>query len=214
MRSFFVLTAAALAIIPTSVVGSTLFTENFNELTPMLSATSVGGFSTTGGTNVDIVGGSVFGSLCVAPEAVNCVDMDGSSGDMQGVLQTNASFTLMPGINYFLSFDLIGSQRGNTASTTVTFASYDQVFTLPSADVTDGIVTNALITVTTPTITNLVFTSNTPGAIGDLLDNVSITSSPQSTVPEPSSAMLLGFGLILAAWAMRSRRTLALLPKR
>jgi len=86
MRSFFVLTAAALAIIPTSVVGSTLFTENFNELTPMLNATSVGGFSTTGGTNVDIVGGSVFGSLCVAPEAINCVDMDGSNGNMQGVL--------------------------------------------------------------------------------------------------------------------------------
>jgi hypothetical protein len=214
MRSFFVLTAAALAIIPASVVGSTLFTENFNELTPMLNATSVGGFSTTGGTNVDIVGGSVFGSLCVAPEAINCVDMDGSNGNTQGVLQTNATFTLMPGINYFLSFDLIGSQRGNTASTTVTFASYNQEFTLASADVTDGIVTNALITVTTPTVTSLVFTSDTPGAIGDLLDNVSITSTPQSTVPEPSSAMLVGFALILAAWAMRSRRSLALVAKR
>lgn len=188
----------ALACLPSTA--ATLLNENFDELTPTLSATSVGAFSTINGTNVDIVGGALFGSLCVSPESGNCVDMDGTGGNPQGVLQTNTPITLTPGVDYFLSFDLIGSQRGLTTSTTVTFGPYSQTFSLASGDDTSGIVTNQLVTVSSLTMANLTFTSNTPGDIGALLDNVLVTSGSVSTVPEPGTwralSLLAGAGLL------------------
>jgi hypothetical protein len=163
----------------------------------------VGAFSAINGTNVDIVGGALFGSLCVAPTSGNCVDLDGTSGNSQGILQTNTPIMLVPGVNYFLSFDLIGSQRGTTSSTTVSFGPYTQTFVLGSADVTSGIVTNQLVTVSSSTLANLTFTSNTPGNVGSLLDNVLVTSGT-TTVPEPTGATLICCGLAALA-CVRSR---------
>src|SRR5215467_1150052 len=128
-----------------SIQAATILSENFNALTPQLTATSAGAFSTVGGTNVDIVGGAVFGALCVAPASGNCIDLDGSNGLAQGILQTTAAIALSPGVSYFLSFDLIGSGRGVTTSTTVTFGPYSQTFTLPSGDTSSGIVANQLV---------------------------------------------------------------------
>src|ERR1700733_10204652 len=180
-RKLWIAGAVALAALPAaSFAGTTLLNENFDELTPMLTATSAGQFSAIDGTNVDIVGGSLFGSLCVAPESGNCIDLDGSNGNNpQGILRSNTAFSLVPGVNYYLSFDLIGSQRGNTTSATVTFGSYDKVFTL---------------------------TSNTPGNVGTLLDNVLLTSSAPSTgVPEPATLGLLGLGFAGLGLARRRR---------
>lgn len=195
-----------LCVLPAAAHATTLLDENFNELTPQLTATSVGAFSAINGTNVDIVGGGLFGSLCVAPEAGNCVDMNGTGGNPQGVLRSNSSFTLQPGVDYFLSFDLIGSQRGVTASTTVSFGPYSQTFDLASSDVTSGIVTNHLITVSAPTTTFLSFSSNIPGDEGTLLDNVKITSGTPVSTPEPATLGLLGLGCAAAALAGRKRR--------
>ena len=48
-----------------AVQAATILSENFNELTDALSATSVGAFQAIGGTNVDIVGpGNGFAALC------------------------------------------------------------------------------------------------------------------------------------------------------
>ena len=97
-----------------SLHAAVILSENFDELTANLGVTSVGAFSTINGTNVDIVGpGDGFGSLCAAPASGNCVDLDGTGGNPQGQLQSNMTFA--PG-SYLLSFDLIGSQRGTTAS--------------------------------------------------------------------------------------------------
>jgi PEP-CTERM motif len=197
---------------------ATILSENFNELTDQLSATSVGAFQTIGGTNVDIVGpGNGFASLCATPESGSCVDMDGSGGNSQGILQTVSSLMLLPGVDYFLSFDLIGSQRGTSASTTVTLGTsscsgtgclYNQTFNLASGDDTDGIVTNALVTVSAPTTAFLTFTSNTSGEVGDLLDNVLITTSTVTgSAPEPSSMILIGSALVgLSLLARRLHR--------
>jgi hypothetical protein len=50
-----------------------------------------------------------------------------------------------------------------------------------------------MITVSSVTTAFLTFTGNTPGAEGDLLDNVLLTSSAANgRVPEPSSMLLVG----------------------
>ena len=126
--------------------------------------------------------------------------MDGSGGNPQGQLQSNMLFAAG---SYLLSFDLIGSQRGNTAATTVTFGNYDQTFTLPSSDVTDGIVTNQLVTLSSPGY--LLFVSDTPGDVGDVLDNV-VVSTAASSVPEPSSLLLMGPALLAGIVATARRR--------
>ena len=101
--------AVALLLIAPAACKADGISENFNELTPALNATNIGSFFTVTGGTVDIVGGALFGSLCVAPESGNCLDMDGSTGTAGQI--SSAMMSLAPG-TYKLSFDLIGSQRG------------------------------------------------------------------------------------------------------
>src|SRR6266403_4631747 len=183
MRLYFkILPVAALLIWPV-VSKADSITENFDSLATTLNATNLGAFTVTSGS-VDVVGGALFGSLCVLPESGNCVDLDGSTGAAGEISST--SLTLTPG-SYILSFDLIGSQVGVDTSTTVALGSlYNQTFLLGSGDTTSGIV-NSVINVGTTTVTPLIFTSNTPGYSGALLDNVRLVATP-----EPATLSLLG----------------------
>jgi hypothetical protein len=197
------------AIIAAPLHASTVFSENFDTATVNLNVTQAGQFHTINGTDVDVVGGSNFGLLCVAPESGNCVDLGGTGGDAYGDLV--ASINLAPG-SYDLSFDLIGSQRGDTTETTVTFANYSHTFTLAGDDVTSGIVVNQLITITTGGSYQLQFLNDGPANdnpnIGALLDNVTLTSvspSQNSAVPEPATLSLMATGLIGAAGVIRRR---------
>src|SRR6266496_1574479 len=147
---FFILGVAALSIgaMNGPLYGAVVLSENFNALTEVLSVTSAGAFATINGTNVDIVGpGNGFGALCAPPESGNCIDLNGTGGNPQGQFQTNMIFGAG---SYLLSFDLIGSGRGSTASATVTFGNYSQVLTLSSGDVSSGIILNAAVTLSSP----------------------------------------------------------------
>jgi hypothetical protein len=183
----------------------TVLSENFDELAPGLTATSAGAFSAIGGTNVDIVYNTMgYGALCAGPESGNCVDLGGTGGNPNGKLQSNTEFG--PG-QYLLSFDLVGSARGQTDATNVTFGNYNQTFTLDSSDTTSGIVTDVLVTLATPGY--LTFSEDPLGGngnIGNLLDKVSIaTADTTSPVPEPFTLSLFGAGLAGAA-ALRRRK--------
>jgi hypothetical protein len=194
------ITATVVLGLCTSAYASVVLSENFNELTPMLSATSVGTFSAINGTNVDIVGDGLFGGLCVAPEGGNCIDMNGTGGNPQGQLQSNMLFS--PG-TYLLSFDLIGSGRGSTDSVTAIFGNYLHTFTLGSSDTSGGIVTNQPVTLTSSG--HLLFVSDVRGEVGLLLDNVIVSTS---AVPEPSSFVPLASALLVGV-ALFVRRRLA-----
>jgi len=178
---------------------SLILNENFDELTGLFSATSAGAFTAINGTNVDIVGPDNE-NLCAAPTSGHCIDLNGSFGDAQGQLQSNMVFAAG---SYFLSFDLIGSGRGSTASATVTFGDYDQTFTLLSGDTSSGIVVDALVTLTSPG--QLLFASDTAGNVGLILDNVTVETAP-SGIPEPSSGFLTASAVLAGALAWVGRR--------
>jgi len=200
--SVLLVAAVALLLIAPTACKADGISENFNAVTPALNASNIGSFFTVTGGAVDVVGGALFGSLCVAPASGNCLDMDGSTGAAGKI--SSALMSLAPG-TYTLSFDLLGSQRGSATSTTVSLGSlFNQTFNLSSSDVTSGIV-NDTITVTSPTTAALVFSSNTQGNVGAILDNVTFAASSVVPTPEPATLSLLGIGL--AGLIARRRRS-------
>jgi hypothetical protein len=184
----------------------TIFSENFNTATVGLAVTTAGAFSAVNGTNVDVVGGGTFGYLCVAPTSGPCVDMGGSNGNNpMGDIKLTDPLNLAAG-TYYLSFDLIGSQRGVESLTTVTFGSWSQTYDLASSDVTSGIVVNQAVTIAGgPTQLEFLDASFKGGNEnqGALLDNIVISTA--SPVPEPGSLVLMATGLMGAAGVLRRR---------
>jgi hypothetical protein len=186
-----------IAIAPMSA--STIFSDNFDSYNGGVGAlnfTNFGGNWNVGGGTVDLIGNGFFDFI---PGNGLYIDLDGSS-NQSGLLSHN--FSLNPG-TYTLQFALAGTHRGTTDSVTVSLSGglYSEVFTLASNDPLTTI--TRTITVASATNTALGFQDASSNNIGILLDDVSFSDS--APVPEPSSLVLLGSGLMSAAGLVRRK---------
>jgi hypothetical protein len=207
MRKLVYLFVLAVCFTGTSLYATTILSENFDELAPQLGVLNAGQLHTINGTNVDIIGGGLFGGLVVPPESGNVVDLGG--GASFGQLQSAASAEPGP------FGAALGHERGVTTTTGVSLAPasgpalYSHDFMLTSNDDVSGIVNGATFTVSGSPETVLLTFSLLGGSvnIGSLLDNVSLVSgAATSPVPEPSSLLLLGSGLTALVGLIRRSR--------
>jgi len=197
-----------MVVAPGFAHAATIFSENFDETAPgSVNVTTAGSFTATVG-NVDEVGGAIDNGICASPESNVCIDLDGNTAG-----QITATINITTAGTYYLSFDLIGSDGPggftgrnvqtttavsfglNTCASPSTCVYYNPNITLAGIDTADGIVTNAVVNITTPGTYYLTFASETTGFNGALLDNVLLTNS-LSAVPEPSTLVLLGSALL------------------
>lgn len=172
-----------------------VFSDNFDASVSGLNVVPTG-WTVSDGT-VDVVGGG----FCVSGL---CVDLDGSTGNA-GILSRD--FALLGGLDYTLSFDLSGSKRGGTDDVLITFGTstlfLDDLagaapYTNYSLDFTPG----------SDGIFSISFANAGGDNIGALLDNLVLISgdTPNGTVPEPGTLVLLGLGLAGLAFTRRRKQ--------
>jgi hypothetical protein len=212
----FVRVAAFAAVIAGSASAAdagVVFSDNFNSYAFQGNWQPQALWTAPGPGTVDLIGETTtITGWDLFPGNGGYVDLDGSGGGA-GTLETVQSFG--PG-TYTLTFDLGGNDRGDVAkTTTITLGDWSTSLTLDSSS------PYTLYTYTVATTGGqLSFADDDAGngVIGNVLDNVSLSSAISATqsvadpVPEPSTwaMMLVGFaGLGFAARRARGGFRLA-----
>jgi hypothetical protein len=205
-KSLTIAAVLLLASAGTSMASSiVLFSDDFDADTWGLDAVPAQ-WTVTGGT-VDIIGaGTLYDWV---PGNGLYLDLDGTSG-AEGLLATQTTFDLLPGVLYTLEWDIAGNQAlgdPDTASASDTVVT--KLGPIEVTDVVDQFQTFATRTVTfmvaTPvlgvplTFQNSDDRSDNQGA---LLDNVRLTAQ---TIPAPGAVVLGSFGVGLIGWFRRRR---------
>ena len=195
MKSF-ILTLSLLAL-PLSSQAITVFSDNFDTDALGLNKTTFnGGWTVTSGS-VDLIGqGGVFDLL---PGNGRYVDLDGSTG-LSGTFDNQVPFSALT--TYTLSFDLAGSQRGDTNVVDVIFGTASQSYTMNSLD---PFTTYMLSFATNGAANYQIFFKNNGGDnIGALLDNVKV-STGVSEVPVPAALPLMASALGIIGLSRRRK---------
>lgn len=152
---------------------SFLFADDFdaeNGGVGALNHTGFANWAVTDGT-VDLIGNGFFDFY---PGNGLYVDLDGSTADA-GVLTTTMTFALPEG-SYELSFDLGGSQRGDSNDVTVTLGGlYTDTLTRASADPLAGVSVPVVVPAGGALVT-LSFENAGGDNVGAILDNVRLAS--------------------------------------
>jgi hypothetical protein len=188
--------SAIMATLP-ALSQAAVFTDNFDgDALALNQTTFLGGWTVTGGGTVDLIGDPAFYDFL--PGNGRYVDLDGSTGNAGGF---DKQLGLAASTNYTLSFDLAGSQRGDSNIVDVIFGTTTQQFTLASLD---PFTTHTMSFTTNSAANYQIFFKNAGGDnVGALLDNVSVSVA---AVPEPSTYMLMLGGLGLIGFVARRRK--------
>lgn len=184
-----------------------IFSDNFDAEALGLNVTP-SNFTIVNGGTVDIIGIGFFDLL---PGNGRYIDLDGSSGAAGSIRSNPGLIPLVPG-TYALTFDLAGSQRGNSTETVTVdvgtagdpTAFGTQVYVVTGAEP----FTTRTIVFAAPANTDLRVTFTNAGGDneGALLDNVQVADFAPAAVPEPAGLALVGAGAVGLAGVRRLRR--------
>lgn len=189
--------ALALALILSPALSHaavTIFSDNFDTDALATNQTTFNGGWTVSGGTVDLIGNPGFFDFL--PGNGRYVDLDGSSWQAG---EFHKDLSLTAGVQYTLSFDLAGSQRGSDENVNINFGSSVDNLTVGSGV---GFTTHTLLfTPGTSGLYSVIFQNAGGDNVGALLDNVSVMA-----VPEPETYAMLLSGLGLLGFAVRRRK--------
>ncbi len=207
--SLFVIAGIALSAPSQAVV---LLSDGFDadNATSVLNFSGLINWTVSDGT-IDYIRSGDYGISCVGGSG-GCLDMDGSSNNA-GRITSRATFSLLPGVTYFVDAAISGNQRVS-GSDEISFGFRDaDTSNLIGSATLSGIPHSSLFSPISFSFSSsnahtarLFFEGAGGDNVGVILDNVLFRDSTTGNLPEPGALALLGLGLAGIATSLRRKQ--------